>query len=181
MFQYIQSFWAAVKDFWGRLTGENSKISLPSGLSLFWSPANTAPPCVKPWWARWSTRPKPLPWTRQTRFSSTTWLPCKECWTSRFSQVVREISGLRTLEEMGGILLGRLRDTVRCGHLALIILDAPRDRSCGARTWASPKKSGPRKKGTATGNSTPSWSSPMARPSPSTPTARRTRWRATSW
>ncbi|RJR40108.1 MAG: HAMP domain-containing protein [Deltaproteobacteria bacterium] len=42
-------------------------------------------------------------------------------------QVVREISGLRTLEEMGGILLGRLRDTVRCGQLALIILDAPRD------------------------------------------------------
>jgi DNA-binding NtrC family response regulator/HAMP domain-containing protein len=42
-------------------------------------------------------------------------------------QVVREISGLRTLEEMGGILLGRLRDTLRCAHLALIILDAPRD------------------------------------------------------
>ena len=42
-------------------------------------------------------------------------------------QVVREISGLRTLEEMGGILLGRLRDTLRCAHLALIILDASRD------------------------------------------------------
>jgi two-component system response regulator HydG len=42
-------------------------------------------------------------------------------------QVVREISGLRTLEEMGVILLGRLRDTVRCGQLAVIILDAPRD------------------------------------------------------
>jgi two-component system response regulator HydG len=42
-------------------------------------------------------------------------------------QVVREISGLRTLKEMGGILLGRLRDTVRCGHLALIVLDPPRD------------------------------------------------------
>ena len=39
-------------------------------------------------------------------------------------QVVREISGLRTLEEMGGILLGRLRDTLRCAHLALIILNA---------------------------------------------------------
>jgi DNA-binding NtrC family response regulator/HAMP domain-containing protein len=42
-------------------------------------------------------------------------------------QVVREISGLRTLEEMGTILLGRLRDTLRCTHLALIILDASRD------------------------------------------------------
>jgi transcriptional regulator with GAF, ATPase, and Fis domain len=42
-------------------------------------------------------------------------------------QVVREISGLRTLEEMGAILLGRLRETLRCSHLALIILDAPRD------------------------------------------------------
>jgi two-component system response regulator HydG len=42
-------------------------------------------------------------------------------------QVVREISGLRTLEEMGAILLGRLRDTLRCTHLALIILNAPRD------------------------------------------------------
>ena len=42
-------------------------------------------------------------------------------------QVVREISGLRTLEEMGDILLGRLRETLRCAHLALIILNAPRD------------------------------------------------------
>ena len=42
-------------------------------------------------------------------------------------QVVREISGLRTLEEMGDILLGRLRDTLRCAHLALIILNASRD------------------------------------------------------
>jgi two-component system response regulator HydG len=41
-------------------------------------------------------------------------------------QVVREISGLRTLEEMGDILLGRLRETLRCAHLALIILNAPR-------------------------------------------------------
>ena len=42
-------------------------------------------------------------------------------------QVVREISGLRTLEEMGEILLGRLRDTLRCSHLALIILNPWRD------------------------------------------------------
>jgi DNA-binding NtrC family response regulator/HAMP domain-containing protein len=42
-------------------------------------------------------------------------------------QVVREISGLRTLEEMGDILLGRLRETLRCAHLALIILNASRD------------------------------------------------------
>ena len=42
-------------------------------------------------------------------------------------QVVQEISGLRTLEEMGAILLGRLRDNLRCDHLALIILDAPRE------------------------------------------------------
>jgi two-component system response regulator HydG len=42
-------------------------------------------------------------------------------------QVVREISGLRTLEEMGAILLGRLRETLRCGRLALIVLDAARD------------------------------------------------------
>jgi DNA-binding NtrC family response regulator/HAMP domain-containing protein len=42
-------------------------------------------------------------------------------------QVVREISGLRTLEEMGGILLGRLRETLRCGHLDLIVLSASRD------------------------------------------------------
>jgi DNA-binding NtrC family response regulator/HAMP domain-containing protein len=42
-------------------------------------------------------------------------------------QVVQEISGLRTLEEMSDILLGRLRDTLRCGPLALIILDAPWD------------------------------------------------------
>ena len=41
-------------------------------------------------------------------------------------QVVREISGLRTLEEMSGILLGRLRDTLVCAHLALIILDSSR-------------------------------------------------------
>ncbi len=42
-------------------------------------------------------------------------------------QVVREISGLRTLKEMGGLLLGRLSETVRCGHLALIVLDASRE------------------------------------------------------
>jgi DNA-binding NtrC family response regulator/HAMP domain-containing protein len=42
-------------------------------------------------------------------------------------QVVREISGLRTLGEMGVFLLGRLHDTLRCAHLALIILDASRD------------------------------------------------------
>jgi len=42
-------------------------------------------------------------------------------------QVVREISGLCTLEEMGAILLGRLRDTLRCPHLALIILNASGD------------------------------------------------------
>jgi two-component system response regulator HydG len=42
-------------------------------------------------------------------------------------QVVREISGLRTLEEMGGILLGRLRETLRCGHLDLIVLNSSRD------------------------------------------------------
>ena len=41
-------------------------------------------------------------------------------------QIVREISALRTLEEMGAILLGRLRETLRCAHLALIILNAPR-------------------------------------------------------
>jgi HAMP domain-containing protein len=42
-------------------------------------------------------------------------------------QVVREISGLRTLVEMGDILLSRLSETLHCAYLALIILDTPRD------------------------------------------------------
>ena len=41
--------------------------------------------------------------------------------------ISREISGLRTLEEMGDITFWAARETLRCGHLALVILDAPRD------------------------------------------------------
>ena len=42
-------------------------------------------------------------------------------------QVVQEISGLRTLEEMGAILLKRLKDTMLCQHLGLAVLNSAQD------------------------------------------------------
>ncbi len=35
-------------------------------------------------------------------------------------QIVREISALRTLDEMGEILLGKLQDIMPCRHLVLV-------------------------------------------------------------
>ena len=42
-------------------------------------------------------------------------------------QIVREISGLRTLEEMGAILLGKLKDNLICRHLVVVTLNAAKD------------------------------------------------------
>src|SRR5271157_5561504 len=36
-------------------------------------------------------------------------------------KIVREISGLRTLQEMGATLIGKLQETMRCRHLALLV------------------------------------------------------------
>jgi DNA-binding NtrC family response regulator/HAMP domain-containing protein len=59
-------------------------------------------------------------------------------------QVVREISGLRTLEEMGAILLKRLKDSMLCRHLRLAVLNAAQDSlyvlsEQKARTFTDPK------------------------------------------
>ena len=42
-------------------------------------------------------------------------------------KIVREISGLRTLQEMGATLIGKLQETIRCPHLALLVFNAGKD------------------------------------------------------
>jgi methyl-accepting chemotaxis protein len=42
-------------------------------------------------------------------------------------KIVREISALRTLHEMGATLIGKLQDTIRCRHFALLIFNAGQD------------------------------------------------------
>ena len=42
-------------------------------------------------------------------------------------KIVREISGLRTLQEMGAALIGKLQETMRCRHLALLVFNAGKD------------------------------------------------------
>ena len=42
-------------------------------------------------------------------------------------KIVREISALRTLDEMGAILIGKLKDTMVCPHLVLVALNAAKD------------------------------------------------------
>jgi transcriptional regulator with GAF, ATPase, and Fis domain len=42
-------------------------------------------------------------------------------------KIVREISGLRTLREMGATLIGKLQETTRCRHLALLVFNAGQD------------------------------------------------------
>ena len=42
-------------------------------------------------------------------------------------KIVQEVSALRTLDEMGAILLKRLKDTMLCQHLALAVLNSAKD------------------------------------------------------
>jgi two-component system response regulator HydG len=42
-------------------------------------------------------------------------------------KIVQEVSALRTLDEMGAILLKRLRDTMLCQHLVLVALNTAKD------------------------------------------------------
>ena len=42
-------------------------------------------------------------------------------------KIVREISGLRTLHEMGATLIGKLQETIRCRHIALMVFHAGKD------------------------------------------------------
>jgi transcriptional regulator with GAF, ATPase, and Fis domain len=53
-------------------------------------------------------------------------------------KIVREISALRTLAEMGATLIGKLQETVRCQHLALLLFNAGKDSLSGLSrrdTW----------------------------------------------
>ena len=53
-------------------------------------------------------------------------------------KIVREISALRSLPEMGATLIGRLQETVRCQHLALLLFNAGKDCLSGLSsrdTW----------------------------------------------
>jgi len=59
-------------------------------------------------------------------------------------QIVRELSALRTLDEMGAILLGRVRANMLCQHLAVVTLNAARDTlfvlsSQGTRVFQDPE------------------------------------------
>jgi len=47
--------------------------------------------------------------------------------TKTACQIVREISALRTLEEMGAFLLGKLKDTLACRQVVLLLFNAGRD------------------------------------------------------
>jgi len=42
-------------------------------------------------------------------------------------KIVREMSGLRTLKEMGAALIGKLRETMRCRHIALLVFNVGKD------------------------------------------------------
>ena len=42
-------------------------------------------------------------------------------------KIVREISGLRSLPEMGATLIGKLQETIRCRHIALLVFNAGKD------------------------------------------------------
>jgi DNA-binding NtrC family response regulator/HAMP domain-containing protein len=42
-------------------------------------------------------------------------------------QIVQEVGALYTLEEMGAFLLRKLRDTIPCPHIALLVLNGPQD------------------------------------------------------
>ncbi len=42
-------------------------------------------------------------------------------------KIVREISGLRTLQEMGATLIAKLQETMRCRHIALLVFHAGKD------------------------------------------------------
>ena len=42
-------------------------------------------------------------------------------------KIVQEVSALRTLDEMGAILLKRLKDTMLCQHLVLAVLSSAKD------------------------------------------------------
>jgi transcriptional regulator with GAF, ATPase, and Fis domain len=42
-------------------------------------------------------------------------------------KIVREISGLRTLPEMGATLIGKLQEILRCRHLALLVFNPGKD------------------------------------------------------
>jgi len=53
-------------------------------------------------------------------------------------KIVREISGLRTLQEMGATLVGKLQETIRCRHIALLVFNAGKDALSGVSrggTW----------------------------------------------
>ena len=47
--------------------------------------------------------------------------------TKTACQIVREISALRTLEEMGAFLLGKLKDTLVCQQVVLLLFNAGKD------------------------------------------------------
>ena len=42
-------------------------------------------------------------------------------------KIVREISALRTLPEMGATLIGKLQETIRCRHIALLVFNTGKD------------------------------------------------------
>ena len=53
-------------------------------------------------------------------------------------KIVREISALRTLHEMGATLIGKFQETMRCQHLALLVFNAGKDCLSGLShrdTW----------------------------------------------